>query len=134
MTLVIVAVGLLWGACPLVFVTPAENLEGLLQWTSLRPVSALADLCRADNVVPWIVLMFMPRAVSTDVLIWTVGLGLWLAHRQGWAGSALAAFLSQRTVVGEIVLTVSDLLAGVALSFGVVAFARLCMRIMEPRH
>jgi small-conductance mechanosensitive channel len=101
-------------------------------WTDPRPVSAVADLLRADHASPAIVLMYMPRAVSWDALIWTVGLSVWLANRQGWPGTTLATFLSQRPVLGEVVLTLSSLLAGVALSLGAVMFARWFIGLIEP--
>lgn len=131
-TLVAVGAGLLWGASPLLFFTQESYVQGLVDLLRTRPVWAVADLLEADHVVPWIWLMFVPKAVSTDALVWTVGLGLWLPNREGWPGSALAAFLSQRPVVGKIMLTLSDLLAGVLLSVGLVALARRFIGLIKP--
>ncbi|MFZ5767581.1 MAG: hypothetical protein ACOY3F_02675 [Bacillota bacterium] len=72
-TLVTVAVGLLWGASPLVFCGQDGYVRALVALLHPRPVSAVADLLRADNMAPWIWLMYVPKAVSTDAVLLSLG-------------------------------------------------------------
>ena len=60
-------------------------------------------------------LLGLPFVFGMDLLIWTVGVLLWLPMRQGWPGTALFAFFGRHERLGTAMITVSTALGGIGL-------------------
>lgn len=59
----------------------------------------------------------LPFVFGLDLLIWTVGVLLWLPMRQGWPGTALFAFFGRHRRLAWAMLVFSITLSGIGLAW-----------------
>lgn len=92
--------------------TPSE-LVSLLAGN--RPLSLAIHTLFAGETGWLLSLLALPTVFGIDLLVWTVGLGVWVAAREGWPGSVLSALLAPRPALASVVVSLSSVLVGAGL-------------------
>jgi len=112
----------LWGVASVVvgatlFGNSLSDLNSLVAKSHdyTRRVSFIVDYFSTDWPPGGFKLLFLPHPLGMDMLVWTVGLGVWLFAHQGLPWLALGHLLGPYPAIAATAVVVFNMLAGALL-------------------